>query len=241
MVSIVIPIYNSEKILPKLCKLIHEEMKSHELIYELILVNDASKDNSEYVIKSLSKKYKEVKGVLLKNNVGQQGALLAGLSQARYHIVVTMDDDLQHHPKDIIRLISHLDEQSDVVYGVPINVTTKRYRKIGTHIKEMLFFIFLGKPKNLRLTSFRVMKKHVVDWVIKDPLPNVYVSARILQYTKKIKNLNINYREREQGQSNYTFVLLTKKLLKVIWNYKILYLFFKKRPCTHQYIVKEIV
>ncbi|WBW98865.1 glycosyltransferase [Oceanirhabdus sp. W0125-5] len=241
MISIVIPVYNSEKILPKLCDLIHKEMKSHELIYELILVNDGSKDNSEDIIKSLSKKYEQVKGVLLKNNVGQQLALLAGLRQAKYHNIVTMDDDLQHHPKDIIRLISHLDEKSDVVYGVPFNDTGKTYRKLGTHIKEMCFFVFLGKPRNLRLTSFRVMKKHVLDWVIKDPLPNVYISARILKYTKKIKNLNINYREREQGKSNYTFVLLTKKLLKSIWNYKVLYLWYKRRPCTHQYIIKEIV
>lgn len=241
MISIVIPVYNSEKIIPKLCKLIHEEMKSQKLVYELILVNDCSKDNSEYAIKSLSKKYTEVKGILLERNVGQQNALLAGLRLAKYDIVVTMDDDLQHHPKEITRLLSHLDEKTDVVYGVPFNNNIKGYRNIGTHVKELLFLLLLGKPKGVRLTSFRVMKKEVVQWIIKDPLPHIYVSARTLQYTIRIKNVPINYRDRDQGQSNYTFFSLFQKLFRVIWNYKILYFWFKRRPCRRQYTIKEIV
>lgn len=241
MISMVIPVYNSEKILPKLCKLIHEEMISHQLVYELILVNDASKDNSESIIRSLSKKYKEVKGILLEKNVGQQVALLAGLRLAKYDVIVTMDDDLQHCPKEITYLISHLDKNTDVVYGVPKLNTRKGYRNIGTHIKELCFLLFFGKPKGIRLTSFRVMKKEVVTWIIADPLPHIYVSARILLYTKKIKNVPVNYRERDTGKSNYTFFSLFKKLFEAIWNYKVLYFWFKKRPCRHQYWVKEIV
>jgi len=241
MISIVIPVYNSEKIIPKLCKLIHEEMRSQTLVYELILVNDCSRDNSESVIKSLSKKYTEVKGVLLESNVGQQNALLAGLRLARYDIVVTMDDDLQHHPKEITHLLAYLDKNTDVVYGVPFHNTVKGYRNIGTHVKELCFLLLLGKPRGVRLTSFRVMKKEVVKWIISDPLPHIYVSARTLQYTIKIKNIPINYREREQGQSNYTFFSLFQKLFRVVWNYKVLYFWFKSRPCQHQYTIKEIV
>ena len=241
MISIVIPVYNSENILPKLCKLIHKEMISQKLVYELILVNDFSKDNSESIIKSLSKKYTEVRGVLLDGNVGQQLALLAGLRLAKYDKVVTMDDDLQHDPKEIINLISHLDEKTDVVYGVPLHNTRKRYRNLGTHIKELCFFLFLGKPKGIRLTSFRVMKKDVVNWIISEPLPHTYISARTLLYTKNIKNIPINYRERDQGQSNYHFFSLFQKLFVTIWNYKVLYIWFKKRPCSNQYTIKEII
>ena len=117
--SIVIPVYNSQDSLPLLIKDLSSVLKDICSDYEIILVNDGSKDQSWKVIEDLSAFYPQIRAFDLMRNYGQHNALLCGIRESRGDIIVTMDDDLQHSPGSISQLLSKLDEGYDVVYGVP--------------------------------------------------------------------------------------------------------------------------
>jgi len=119
-ISVVIPVYNSEKSLPDLLTALTDELHKITSVYEIILINDGSKDDSWEVINSLITKYKHVCAINLMRNFGQHNALLCGIRQANYDLIVTLDDDLQHDPALISVLIGKLNEGYEVVYGAPL-------------------------------------------------------------------------------------------------------------------------
>ena len=110
--SIIIPVFNSEKILPSLVENIifylNKDLLGQE--YEIILINDFSSDNSWQIITELSKKLKNLKGLNLSKNYGQHNAVMAGLNVASGDKIITMDDDFQHHPSNLISFFRKLDE-----------------------------------------------------------------------------------------------------------------------------------
>ena len=126
--SIIIPVYNSENILENLINKIHESFNKRLFTknFEVILVNDFSHDQSWEKIKFLTNKFVNVKGVCLSENYGQHNALLCGIRQAKYDLIVTLDDDLQNPPEEIPKLLEKLDEGFDVVYGYP-KISTYNY------------------------------------------------------------------------------------------------------------------
>ena len=118
-VSVVIPVFNSEQILPPLLVQLHALFQRRGERYEVILVNDCSHDNSWQVITELAESDSHVRGIDLMRNYHQHNALLCGIRSARYDVVVTIDDDLQHPPEEIPYLLAKLSEGYDVVYGAP--------------------------------------------------------------------------------------------------------------------------
>ncbi|MCT4542239.1 MAG: glycosyltransferase family 2 protein [Vallitalea sp.] len=219
MISIIIPVYNSEKSIKELCKRIIKTMESHELKYEIILVDDYSNDNSYRIMEELYNENKNIVCIKLIKNYGQQNALLCGLRHGKGDYYVTIDDDLQNIPEDIIKLLDKIKQGYDVVYGVCYNKNYNSYRNLGTKLKEYIFTIFLGKPNNIKLTSFRVMNKHIVKKVNKETVSHIYLSATILKHTKNIGNINISYYSRMYGKSNYDFKKLYKLFLGILRYY----------------------
>ena len=118
-VSIVIPVYNSSLSLTELAKRIHAVMVEMDIPYEIIMVDDNSRDESWSVISSLSVEFSELRGIQLSRNYGQHNALLCGIRASHMPVIVTIDDDLQTPPEEIPALLSNLDENTDVVYGTP--------------------------------------------------------------------------------------------------------------------------
>src|SRR5262245_39757111 len=116
-ISIVVPVYKSAPCLPELAQRVRESVGRHTSSYELILVNDGSPDDSWDVIGRLTQEHDFVVGVNLRKNVGQDGALMAGLSVAKGQVIVIMDDDLQHDPADIASLHQEIQKGFDVVYA----------------------------------------------------------------------------------------------------------------------------
>ena len=127
-ISVVVPVYNSElsleelvvglaKVLPNVCER-----------FELILVNDGSRDRSWEVVQSLVDRHGWVRGVDMLRNYGQHNALLCGVRAARHDVIVTMDDDLQHPPEELPRLLERLGEGYDVVYGTRLS-TRRPHRR----------------------------------------------------------------------------------------------------------------
>src|SRR5438876_9597474 len=117
--SVVTPVYNSEASVAELCRRLGEVLPRVATQYEIILVNDGSRDRSWEVISKLSSHSPTVRGLSLMRNYGQHNALLCGIRAAKYELIVTMDDDLQHPPEEIPRLLARLEEGFDVVYGAP--------------------------------------------------------------------------------------------------------------------------
>ena len=204
-VSIVIPVYQSSIILPKLVEAIYFEMQEIGMadFFELILVNDASTDDSWKVIQKLASDNLFVKGISLRKNFGQHNAIMAGLNYVRGRYVILMDDDLQHHPNAIGEMITVLKSGYDVCFTNYINRQHAVWKKWGSHFHNWVASFLLKKPKEIYLSSFKALRREIVKEVIRYDGPYAYIDGLILQATLSITSIDIKHLPRHQGRSNY--------------------------------------
>ncbi len=238
-ISIVIPVYNSEKSLAELYEGLSEALKQKYNRFEIILVDDGSKDGSFKVMCRLRSSDPDVKVVRLDGNFGQQNAILCGIRQASGDYVITMDDDLQHPPSEVIRLINKLDEGFDVVYGIPADRQHTAIRRLGTVLTDLVFERICGKPEGVKVSSFRVMKRWLAEKIAADRTSFVYISAIIMKHTRNIGNITTAHNNRKYGRSNYSLMKLMKLFLKLIVNYGCLPWEIRKEYGP-QYVIKEM-
>lgn len=219
--SIVIPVYNSENIIAKTVKQTLDEVSKNNLDTEIILVNDGSSDNSWDVIKNLAKEYKNVKAINLLKNYGQHNAVLCGLEIASGDYIITMDDDLQNPPSEIIHLVNKIleDENTDLVFGKFKEKKHPAYRKLGSKIIGYLNEKIFNKPKNITLTNFRIIKKDVIQRVLNHNTAYPYIPGLLLMYATKIDNVLVEHHERVEGKSNYTFRKIFSLMSNLLINY----------------------
>jgi undecaprenyl-phosphate 4-deoxy-4-formamido-L-arabinose transferase len=203
--SIVIPVYRSEPILPALLKEIKASTDAQGLAgrFELVLVNDASPDNSWGVISSLAREYDFIRGINLRRNFGQHSATMAGLNAARGEIVVIMDDDLQHPPGEIAAMMRVIDEGTDVCYTCYRGRKHAAWKILGSRFNDWVATLLLDKPKGLYLSSFKAMHRDVVAEIIKYDGPYAYLDGLILDVTRSIKAVEIQHQPRREGAGNY--------------------------------------
>ena len=214
--SIIIPCYNSDLTIRKVVESTMEEMKClGRNEYEFILVDDYSPNNPKTitVLKQLASEYTTVKVVELAYNSGQHNAIMAGLNYASGDICIAMDDDGQTHPSQLKFLFEGLEQGYDVVYGYYENKKHSLFRNFGSYVNHMTVRWLIGKPKDMKASSFWMIRKFVRDSVITYQSPYTYMQGLFLRTTKNIGCVPIQHFEREVGASNYTF----KKLLK-LWS-----------------------
>lgn len=240
MISVIIPTYNRGDYLPQVTKRLLGYLEGDFSSFEVIIIDDGSKDNTKEVVKHLCRQYEDVRGIIMANNYGQQNATLAGIRQAKYPTVLTMDDDLRYGLEGIRDLVNGLDQGYDVVYGVPDDVNTLGLRPMGTWLKELIFRSLCHKPKGVKLTSFRALKGPVIGYIKKDQTMNVYLSARTLQFTDRISNVKVTSHESLDLPTNYTFKKLLVLLIQVFRNYSRIGLKLKLNQLGHQYAIEEI-
>ncbi len=210
--SIIIPVYNSCKILEKLITEINSNLSDKfEKNYEIILVNDSSKDNSWVVIKKISRELDYVKGIDLRNNVGQHGAIFVGLKHSIGNKIIIMDDDLQHPPKSLISIYQQLD-----LYDACYTLYSKRkhvYWKIFVSKVNNFFSSFIfDKPFKIYTSSMKGIRSDVKDKFIGHNPKIPFIDSLILKEAKNITSIKVNHQERFEGKSNYD----VKKLF-VLW------------------------
>lgn len=238
-ISVVIPVYNAENSLAELHHRLSKTLQKITEDYEIIMVDDFSVDDSYTQILQLHKKDKKVKAIKLARNFGQQNALICGFNYIKGDYVVTIDDDLQHNPEDIINLYNTIRKGYQVVYCIPVNREYRIYRKIGSKLTNILFSLITPKKRGIRVSSFRIMTRELVEKIIKNEDSFVYISALILQYTDNIANIYVSHIDRKYGKSNYNFMNLARLFIKLYiyhGNLSLLKLFRSKEP---QYIIKE--
>lgn len=208
-ISFVIPCYNSEKTIEDVVKEIETTIeKRGKDDYEIVLVNDCSKDNVWEKIKSISKQNAKVMGVCFAKNFGQHAALMAGYRKATGDIVVSLDDDGQTPADEVYSLIDKIEEGYDVVYASYAHKKHSFARNLGTKMNNFMCEVLLGKPKKLMITSFFAAKKYIVDEIVKYENSYTYVPGLVLRTTKSIGTIPVCHREREVGSSGYSFAKL---------------------------------
>lgn len=226
--SIVIPVYRSESILPKLVAKVEEAMRSLHLSerFELILVNDASPDNSWKVISDQARTHPFIKGVSLRKNFGQHNAVMAGMHHASGRYVILMDDDLQHPPAAIGQLLDALRAGYDVCYTNYVGRQHALWKKAGSKFNDLVATYALRKPKGLYLSSFKALRLEVVREVIRYDGPYAYVDGLILDVTHSITTIDIEHQARAEGDGNYNLRRSLSLWLKMLTSFSILPLRF---------------
>lgn len=201
-VSIVIPVYNSELILQKLLAVIREAMTG--ISFEVILANDGSVDNSWEVITALSKTYKELTGICLTRNFGQDNAIMAGLHYAKGEYIVIMDDDLQHSPYDIPKLLKKCEEGFDVCFADYSNDKRQAFWKnVGSYLNTKQAELLIGKPRGIYLSPFKIVSRVVIDSMLEYENPYPYIDGLIFRVTKLVTQVPVEHHERYASESNY--------------------------------------
>ncbi len=223
ILSILIPVYNSEKTINRLVEGLIKDLGSLFKL-EIVLVNDNSADNSEKVCISLFEKHKEtVKFYSLSKNVGEHSAVMAGLNQVTGDYTVIMDDDFQNPVSEVIKLVNAaLGKEYDVVYTFYETKKHSFLRNLGSMFNDKMANLMLNKPKDLYLSSFKVLNKFLVNEIIKYKSPFPYIDGLILQITDQIGRVQVEHSEREEGPSGYTIRKLVSLWLNMFTNFSIL-------------------
>lgn len=214
--SVVVPVYNSEHTLEelytRLSKVFDETVQRP---FELILVDDGSKDRSYEVMQELHKKDSRVKIIQMSRNFGQHPAIFCGFANSKGDFIITMDDDLQHPPEEIPKLISVMDERDDVD-AIIASYEGRHHgpiRKLGTKVSVWATSKMLGKDPNLQITSFRLIRRFLVEAIIQTSTYQPQIGNLLVQTSNHIINVPVHHAARAYGHSGYSFKKLTKALL----------------------------
>ena len=205
LVSFVIPCYRSAQTIGRVVEEIDTTMKALSgYAYEIVLVNDASPDDTFDVIRGMCAERRDICGVNLARNFGQHAALMAGFRHARGDVVVCLDDDGQTPADEVGKLLAKLEEGYDVVYAKYTHKQHSLFRNFGSRVNELMTRAMLGKPKELYISSYFAMRRFVAQELVRYENPYPYVIGLVLRSTKKIANVEVTHREREIGTSGYT-------------------------------------
>ncbi len=208
-ISVVIPVYNSEKSLPILIQRLSEYLPRVASRYEVVLVNDGSRDQSGNVLSQLSSKYSFVTGINLMRNYGQHNALLCGIRQARHDVIVTMDDDLQHPVQEIEKLLAKMQEGYDVVYGFPEKERHGFWRDMASQITKIVLQNAMGSEVARHISAFRAFRTSLRNAFSDYQSSFVCIDVLLTWGTTRFALVPTQHEKREIGASNYTL----KKLM----------------------------
>jgi undecaprenyl-phosphate 4-deoxy-4-formamido-L-arabinose transferase len=226
-VSVVVPVYNSQDTLAELVKQLEAVLDELGTEYEIILTNDGSRDQSWEEIRRLSERaldqrHNPVRGINLMRNYGQHNALLCGVRAAQFERVVTVDDDLQHPPKEIPALLAKLDEGFDVVYGTPIRQQHSLWRTLASSITRLALQSTMGVENARRVSAFRAFRTQLRQAFERYESPFVVLDALLAWGTKRFTSIPVEHQPRHSGESNYTFKMLLIHAINMVTGFTVL-------------------
>jgi glycosyltransferase involved in cell wall biosynthesis len=217
--TVVIPVYNSEGTLDELLQRLAAVLPALAPAFEVILVNDGSPDRSWEAICRLSQSYPWLRGIHLMRNYGQHNALLCGIRAAQFGIVLTMDDDLQHPPEEIGKLLDKLDEGYDVVYGIPQKLPHSWWRNAFSILTKRVLAYVMGVRTVRDLSAFRAFRTRLRCAFEGFQNPNVLIDVLLSWATTQFATVPVNEVPRPVGHSNYNFFKLVQIALVVLTAY----------------------
>lgn len=223
-VSVVVPCYRSAATLPALVSRLRATMSdpagSDVDHYELILVVDGSPDSSTWeVAAELAATRPNVRALRLARNYGQHNALIAGVRAARYELVVTMDDDLQHPPEEIPKLLAALTDDLDLVYGVADREEHGVLRSLASRMIKAGMAGAMGVRDAKLLSAFRIFRTFLRDAFDNVQGPHVSVDVSLSWATTRVGAVTVRMDDRAEGRSGYNFRSLLRHALNMMLGY----------------------
>jgi undecaprenyl-phosphate 4-deoxy-4-formamido-L-arabinose transferase len=220
--SVVVPVYNSEQSLEALVEQLHEHLPGLASTFEILLVNDGSADGSWAVIERLAARFPAVRGLNLMRNYGQHNALLAGIRAVKNEIIVTLDDDLQHPPAEVAKLLQKLDEGFDVVYGVPAQQRHGLLRDVASYMTKVALQGAMGADNARNISAFRAFRAELRDAFAAFAGPFVSIDVLLTWATRSFSRVVVRHEPRTLGVSNYTVRKLITHALNMITGFSVL-------------------
>jgi len=217
--SVIIPVFNAERTIKELVDRLFIDLAGID--FEVILVNDGSKDKSETICAALAENIKQVKFISLRRNFGEHNAVLCGLNFACGEFSVIMDDDFQNPPAEVPRLLKEIEKGFDVVYAKYNVKRHNLFRNLASRINNSVANLLMDKPGDLYLSSFKIIRGEVVAEIIKYTGPFPYIDGMIIRVTDNIGTVSVNHAERLSGKSNYTLQKLFSLYLNMFINFSI--------------------
>lgn len=219
--SFVIPVYNGANSIEAV---VRDILRLFSFVsFEIILVNDGSRDNTEAVCQALVDAHpQQVIFLQLSRNFSEHNAVLAGLNHSRGAFVAVLDDDGQNPPAEIIRMYEAIKTGNyDTVYGFYREKQHHWFRNLGSRFNDAVANTMLKKPKHLYLSSFKIMNRFIVDQIITYKGAFPYIDGLIFRTTQNIAQIPVEHKKRELGQSGYTLSKLVKLWLNMFLNFSI--------------------
>jgi glycosyltransferase involved in cell wall biosynthesis len=219
--SVVIPCYGGALALPELLRRLDAALNALDASSEIILIDDCSPDGLALVAQRELPRYPRVRYIELMFNTGQFRALMCGLAHTRARYIVTMDDDLQHPPEELGKLYGHLRDNPhlDAVFGAYERKQHSSSRNLGSWLLRMVNTWIFHKPPGLAMSSFRCLRRELVDALLANQTRYPVIGPLILSSTKRIENVTVRHDRRRFGKSNYSFTRLVRTTLDNILSF----------------------
>ena len=203
-VSIVIPVFNAEPNLAELHRQLMPAMAALVERFELILVEDCSRDRSWDIVRRLAAEDERVRGIRLSRNYGQHNALLCGIRAARYDVIVTMDDDLQHPVSEIPKLLEALVAGHEVVYGTSSELQHDLWRNLASRLTKLALQGAMGAKSAAQVSAFRAFPTRLRAAFEDYRSPSVSIDVLLTWATQRFTGVEVKHAPRRAGESNYT-------------------------------------
>ncbi len=220
--SVIIPVYKAGDCLRELYSRLKTSLEKITEEFEIIMVEDCGGDHSWDIIVELFKMDKRVKGFQLSRNFGQHNALLCGIREANGKVIVTMDDDLQHLPEEIYKLLDKLGEGYDVVYGTPQKEQHSFWRNIASQMTKLALQSAMGAEIARNVSAFRAFRTELRDTFANYQGPFVSIDVLLTWGTKSFGAIPVRHDPRQVGISHYTFRTLATHALNMVTGFSTL-------------------
>lgn len=220
--SVVVPVYNSEASLPELIARLKPVLEKIAADYELIMVNDGSRDNSWEAVKKAAESNDWIRGINLMRNYGQHNAVLCGIREATGEYIVTIDDDLQHPPEEIPKLLEELDSGFDVVYGTPLQERHGLWRDLASRMTKLALQSSMDIETARNVSPFRAFRTKIRDAFSAYKCPFISIDVLLTWGASRFGAVKVKHELRKHGVSNYSFYKLVTLALNMMTSYSML-------------------
>ena len=220
-VSVVIPVYNESANLAALWARLKPVLQNLGRRWEVILVDDGSRDDSLEQLRYLSQTEPNVRVVELARNFGQHAAILAGFRNVRGEIVVTLDADLQNPPEEIPRLLDAVDAGNDVVGGWREERHDENWRRYASQLHNRLTSIIVGVPMHDYGCMLRAYRRHIVDTVVDCDEKAAFIPALANSFAKRVTEIRVGHQARAEGKSKYNLLRLATLSLNLVTGFSL--------------------
>ena len=217
--SVVIPVFNSEAIVGDTIDRVVQFFIGAGLKFELVLVNDGSRDGSWNILKQRALGNPNIVALNLLHNSGQHKANLAGFREATGDYIITMDDDLQNPPDQIGLLIDEAMKGRDVVFGKFAHKQAAGHRAFGSRAIGLINRRIFGQPPDLTVSNFRILRRDVVERICASRTAYPYITGQALLYSSNRANVTVRHDPRPVGDSSYGFVRIARLVATILFSY----------------------